>query len=81
MLGVLLGLGLHEQAIAIGWLPLRFDTEFLYRNPVLTESLSIYVIVIVQLSGIYGSKLTQVRGHSLRTRVVYVAIKSLATGQ
>ena len=34
----------------------------------------IYVIVIVQLSGIYGSKRTESEGDSPRTRFVYVAI-------
>ena len=33
-----------------------------------------YVIVIVQLSGIYGSKRTESEGDSPRTRFVYVAI-------
>ena len=33
-----------------------------------------YVIVIVQLSGIYGSKLTKSEGDSPRTRFVYVTI-------
>ena len=32
----------------------------------------IYVIVIVQLSGIYGSKRTESEGDSPRTRFVYV---------
>ena len=36
----------------------------------------VYVIVIVQLSGIYGSKRTESEGDSPRTRFVYVAIMS-----
>ena len=39
-----------------------------------------YIIVIAQLPGIYGSKPTQVRGHSPRTRVVYVAINHWQLG-
>jgi len=34
----------------------------------------LYVIVIAQLSGIYGSKPTESEGDSPRTRFVYVAI-------
>ena len=37
-------------------------------------NLESYVIVIVQLSGIYGSKRTESEGDSPRTRFVYVAI-------
>ncbi len=39
-----------------------------------TSRVGWYVIVIVQLSGIYGSKRTESEGDSPRTRFVYVAI-------
>ncbi len=38
------------------------------------EILSSKVIVIVQLSGIHGSKRTEFEGDSPRTRFVYIAI-------
>ena len=47
--------------------PIRSDKQF--------STCNIYVIVIVQLSGIYGSKRTESEGDSPRTRFVYVAIK------
>ena len=39
-----------------------------------------YVIVKAQLPGIYGSKPTRVRGCSLRTKVVYLAINPWQLG-
>ena len=44
------------------------------RKQITKKCIALYVIVIVQLSGIYGSKRTESEGDSPRTRFVYVAI-------
>ena len=60
--------------ISLVFCPRNYVRNNVYTSISGTQKNRVQVIVIAQLSGIYGSKPTESEGNSPRTRFVYVAI-------